>query len=628
VLVGGADVLCLANMAGFDALKATSPGRMAPFSQPCGINIGEAACFWVVENMEQALLRRARLLGRLAGHATTADAYHPTSPDPRGGGVYRTLREALADSGLPLSQIGCINAHGSGTEANDRAESKGIQKFLGEHRVPVVSTKSFFGHCMGATGILETTCQLLAMNAGFIPPTLNFTEPRPGCTLDYVPNEARPADYAAFISANYAFGGNNAAVVVTRWDHPTPPRPRRAGRVVVTGLGTVTAAGVGTARLLEALRDGRTRIAPVTRFPLPARLRSRQAGMVEPFRESAVDRRLDFSSLNDISRYAVSAAKLALDDARLRVGQANADRVGVAMGVCNGTAETAHMDSVFASDTYAGNVSSFSNIVPNSTAGWVSASLQLRGVNCTLAAGPHAGLQSLAYAYEALAEERALAVVAAASDEIYPQTYYNYDTMGFLCRGAEEEDFRIRPEEAKRKVLGEGAAALVLETAAAALERGAPILAEVLGQGMSMDTGGFQEPNLDPEGLCRAIGLALARAGVAPGEIDLLVWAPQGNRQDLKVLEACRSIFGERFADLPLAGSTFTTGFIESASILVSLAATLQALREGTSLWPQKTGLADLDDRQLKAPPRLILAVASSDVGYNFSVVLRSGWSG
>ena len=517
VLVGGADVLCVANMAGFDALKATSTGRMAPFSQPCGINIGEAACFWVVENMEQALLRKARCLGRLAGHATTADAYHPTSPDPRGGGVYRTLRDALADSGLPLEQIGCINAHGSGTEANDRAESKGIQKFLGEHRVPVVSTKSFFGHCMGATGILETTCQLLAMNAGFIPPTLNFTEPRPGCTLDYVPNEARPADYPAFLSANYAFGGNNAAVVVTRWDHPTPPRPRRAGRVVITGLGAVTAAGLGTARLLEALRAGRTCLAPVTRFPLPAQVRSRLAGLVAPFRESAVDRRLDFSSLNDISRYAVSAAKLALDDARLRVGQANADTDRRD----DGGLQRHRRDGPHGQRLRQRHLRRAGGQL-----------LQHRpqldgrlGLGVPAAPGgelhagrrPHAGLQSLAYAYEALAEERALAVVAAAADEIYPQTYYNYDAIGFLYQGAEEEDYRIRPEEAKRKVLGEGAGALVLETATAALERGAPILAEVLGQGMTMDTGGFLTPNLDPDGLVRAIELALDRAGVAPG---------------------------------------------------------------------------------------------------------------
>jgi 3-oxoacyl-[acyl-carrier-protein] synthase II len=397
---------------------------------------------------------------------------------------------------------------------------------------------------------------------------------------------------------------------------------------VVTGLGAVTAAGLGAPRLLEQLRAGAACLAPVTRFPLPPHAGSRLAGLVAPFREAAVDRRLDFSSLNDISRFAVSAVKLAIDDAKLRVGQANADRIGVTMGVCNGTAETAHMDSVFGSDTYAGQVSCFSNIVPNSTAGWVSVSLQLRGVNCTLAAGPHAGLQSLAYAYEALAENRALAVVAAAADEIYPQTYTNYDSIGFLSQGEAEADYRLRPEEPRRKVLGEGAGALVLETAAAAQERGATILAEVLGQGMTMDAGGFLAPNLDPDGLRRAIELALERAGAAPADVDLLVWAPQGNRQDLKVLEACRSVFGARFEQLPLVGSTFTTGFIESASILVSLAATLQALREGTELWPQRTGLPELDGRRLAAPPRLVLAVASSDVGYNFAVLLRNGWAG
>ena len=243
--------------------------------------------------------------------------------------------------------------------------------------MPVVSTKSFFGHCMGVTGILEATCQLLAMNAGFIPPTLNFTEARPGCTLDYVPNEARPADYPAFLSANYAFGGNNAAVVVTRWDHPTPPRPRRAGRVVDhrprdghrgrAGDGP-PAGGVAGRTGLPGAGDP---VPPAGADPLPA-----GGAWCEPFRESAVDRRLDFSSLNDISRYAVSAAKLALDDARLRVGQANADRIGVAMGVCNGTAgdgphgQRLRQRHVRRPASPASRTSS-----ANSTAGWVSASL-------------------------------------------------------------------------------------------------------------------------------------------------------------------------------------------------------------------------------------------------------------
>ena len=625
VLVGGSDALCVANVAGFDAIKATSTGRMSPFSTPPGLNIGEAACFWVVEDLEKAILRQARCRGRLLGHATTSDAYHPTTPDPRGLGVARTLANALADSGLTVADLGCVNAHGTGTEANDKAECKGIAKFLGEHNLPVVSTKSFFGHCMGVTGILEATSQLLAMNENFIPPTLNFSEPRPGCTLDYVPNVAREKKYDAFISANYAFGGNNAAVTISKWDAVAPVREKKNGRVVITGVGAVTSLGLGVPATLAQLRRGTVGLSPVTNFPLAGRT-SRLAGQVAGFSAAQVDRRLDFSVLNPISKFAVSAGRLALENAGLKITPANGDDVGVAMGVCNGSSEMGHMDSVFTSENYAANIPSFSNITANSTAGWVSTQLYLKGVNASLSAGPHAGLQSLAYAFDALAEKRARIMLAGAADEVYGQTFYNYDGMGFLFAGAEENDYRLRLESDKRKVLGEGEAMLVMETAESATARGAKIFAEVLGYGMSMDAEGFLASNLGTAGLKHAVELALSRAGIAPEKIGLLVWAPQGNRQDEKVLKVGAEIFGGRFAQLPLVTTTFNTGYIESASILVSLASALAALDAGTELWPQRTGRPELDHRPLVAPPEFILALASTDFGYNFAAVLRRGW--
>jgi 3-oxoacyl-[acyl-carrier-protein] synthase II len=625
VLVGGSDALCVANVSGFDAIKATSTTRMSPFSNPPGLNIGEAACFWVVEDLEKAILRQARCRGRIVGHATTSDAYHPTTPDPRGLGVARTLTNALADSGLTVADIGCVSAHGSGTEANDKAETKGIAKFLGAQSLPVVSTKSYFGHCMGVTGILEATSQLLAMNENFIPPTLNFSEPRPGCTLDYVPNVPREVKYDAFISANYAFGGNNAAVTITRWDAAVPLRKPKAGRVVITGVGAVTSLGIGVTPLLEQLRQGSVGIGPVARFPLTGQV-SQRAGQVPDFSAAQVDRRLDFSVLNPISKFAVSAGRLALDNAGLKVTPANGDDIGVAMGVCNGSSEMGHMDSVFSSANYAANIPSFSNITSNSTAGWVSSQLYLKGVNTSLSAGPHAGMQSLAYAFDALVEQRARAILAGAADEVYGQTFYNYDGMDFLYAGAEEQDYRLRLEVPKRKVLGEGAAMLVMETAESATARGANILGEVLGYGMSMDAEGFVASNLGTEGLEHAVRLALSRAGVEPEKIGLLVWAPQGNRQDDKVLQVAAKVFGERYAQLPLATTTFNTGYIESASILVSLAATLTTLATGTELWPQRTGLPELDQRKLTAPSEYLLALASTDFGYNFAVVLRRGW--
>jgi 3-oxoacyl-(acyl-carrier-protein) synthase len=179
---------------------------------------------------------------------------------------------------------------------------------------------------------------------------------------------------------------------------------------------------------------------------------------------------------------------------------------------------------------------------------------------------------------------------------------------------------------------------LCLETAARATGRNAPILAEMLGYGMSMDADGFLTPNLGAEGLARAVRLALSRARVPAAAIGLLVWAPQGNRQDLKVLRAAEGIWGSDFPRLPLVTTTFNTGYIESGSILVSLAAALAALETpgGPSpcelptaelLWPQRTGLPELDGRKLERLPEYLLALASTDLGYNFAAVFRRGWN-
>jgi 3-oxoacyl-[acyl-carrier-protein] synthase II len=624
VVLGGSDSLCIANMSGFNGLKAVSTGRTAPFSLPVGLNIGEASVFWVVEEMEHALLRHARLYGKIAGHSRTCDAYHPTSPDPRGDGVFRTLSAALNDAGLRLSDIGCINAHGTGTEANDRAETKGIARFIGPNQIPVTSTKSFFGHCMGTTGLLEATCNLLAMNSGFVPPTLNFTEPRPGCTLDYVPNAARVRDYSAFISANYAFGGNNAAAVITRWDAPLAARKRpEAPKVVITGAGCVTSLGLGVPATLEGLRNGETGIKPAERLGIE-KSRSKNAGLVPEFSAADVDRRLDLSGMNRISAYATAASKLALDNAGLRIGRSNADGVGIVMGVCNGPPEDDHMNSVFSSQDFQPDINCFSNITANSTAGWVSNALCLRGENMTLAPGPHAGIAACAYAFNALRENRADAMVACASDEVYYRMFHNYDMIGFLKLDAAEDLYGMDLSDLRRKVIGEGAAALVMETLDKAKSRNAAVLAEMLSYGMTVDGTEFSGPSLQSGGLAEACETALLRAGISWKDIGLVVWAPQGNIQDRKVLDVLNSRLWNRRPHVPLAGSSFNTGYIETASILVAVACVLAALAEGPALWPQKSGMPEIDNKEIHEVPAHILVCASTDLGYNFAMVLKT----
>jgi 3-oxoacyl-[acyl-carrier-protein] synthase II len=624
VIVGGADALSLANISGFDALKATSTDRTAPFSTPIGLNTGEGSGFWVIENKESVILRNGRWLAEVAGSATTSDAHHQTSPDPRGSGVCQTLTNALADSGVEISRIGCINAHGTGTNANDIAETKGITKFLGDNTVPVVSLKSFLGHCMGAAGILEATCNVLAMNGGFIPPTLNFSDPRPGCNLDYVPNKAREQDYDAFISANYAFGGNNAAVVVTKRDCPRPAKEYPQERVVITGTGMVTSVGLSNDAVLEALRRGDVGIGPIDRLGMHRETKSVKAGLVAEFSASDVDRRLDLSGMNHLSRMAVAASSHALRDAGLRVRPSNAKDVGVVMGVCCGPSEMAHMDSVFTTDNYMADIPAFSAITANSTAGYVSSRLCLKGVNMSLSPGADAGLQSLAYAYEMLFAGRAKAIVAGAADEVYGQTYDNYDRFGYLCRDEQESDYHIRPDQDRLRVLGEGAAMMVMEPRSVAVERDANILAEVLGYGMAMDTENFTETNTSRDGLRFAVQTALERAELDADALDLVVWAPMGNSTDFKVVDIVSETLGERADTVPMVTTTFNTGHIASASILVSLIASLHALRDGnTELWPQRTGLESIDGRTLKQTPNCVLVLAGSDLGYNFATILR-----
>jgi 3-oxoacyl-(acyl-carrier-protein) synthase len=396
-------------------------------------------------------------------------------------------------------------------------------------------------------------------------------------------------------------------------------------KVVITGGGCVTSLGFGVEATLAALRNGATGIAPAARLGNETS-RSKNAGLVGDFAVRDVDRRLDFTGMNRISMYAAAASKLALDNAGLRVGRGNADDVGVAMGVCNGPPEEDHMNSVFSTPDFQPDINCFSNITANSTAGWVSNALCLRGENMTLSPGPHAGVASCAYAYNALLENRASAMVACASDEVYYRMFHNYDMIGFLKQDEAETDYRLDLSEPKRKVIGEGAAALVLETLDNARLRGAPqVLGEVLSYGMTADGNEFSGPSLSPEGLDAACETALGRARLSWRDIGLAVWAPQGNGQDKKALDVLDSRLWSLGQKVPLVGTTFNTGYIETASILVGVACALASLRRGAALWPQKSGLPAIDGKELSSVPTHILVLASTDLGYNFAMVLKTG---
>ena len=226
VLTGGAEA-CVTPMGigGFAVMKALStrndePERASrPFTASRdGFVAGEGAGILVLEERERALARGARIYAEVIGGATSADAHHITAPAPGGAGAVRCIRWALRDAGIEAEQIGYVNAHGTSTPANDLNETQAFKAVWGTREAvpPVSSTKSMTGHTLGAAGAIEGIATVQALASGVLPPTRNYDDPDPELDLDYIPNEARAQQVEVALSVNFAFGGQNAAVVFRR----------------------------------------------------------------------------------------------------------------------------------------------------------------------------------------------------------------------------------------------------------------------------------------------------------------------------------------------------------------------------------------------------------------------------
>jgi nodulation protein E len=222
-LAGGSEApFSLGSLRGWEGVRVMAPDTCRPFSRDRkGMVLGEGGAVAVLETEERARARGARIYGEIAGFGMSSDAAHITQPSETGAA--RAMEAALRDAGVSREAVGYVNAHGTGTTANDVTETQAIRRVFGGHadRLAVSSTKSMHGHALGAAGALELAATLLALHDGILPPTANFTEPGPGCDLDYVPNQAREARVGAALSNSFAFGGLNAVLCVRRWPSTT-----------------------------------------------------------------------------------------------------------------------------------------------------------------------------------------------------------------------------------------------------------------------------------------------------------------------------------------------------------------------------------------------------------------------
>ena len=219
-VTGGAEA-CIAfgTMKGWEALRVLAPDTCRPFSRDRkGLVIGEGAAAIVIETLEHAQQRAANILGEIVGFGMSADAGDLLSPDA--SGMLRAINAALTDGGLSASDIQYVNAHGTGTAANDETETQALKRAFGAHTGSLVmsSNKSMIGHALGAAGALELVATLMTLKDGVVPPTVNYLGPDPACDIDCVPNEARRMTVDAALSNSFAFGGLNAVLAVKRFN--------------------------------------------------------------------------------------------------------------------------------------------------------------------------------------------------------------------------------------------------------------------------------------------------------------------------------------------------------------------------------------------------------------------------
>jgi 3-oxoacyl-[acyl-carrier-protein] synthase II len=225
MLAGGAhSMIHPFGVTGFNLLTALSTRNDAPqrASRPFdlhrdGFVLGEGSGMLVLEELEHARRRGARIHAELTGYGSTADAFRVTDCHPEGRGAIACMRAALADARLAPAEVGYINAHGTSTKINDLVETLAVKKVFGEHarRVPMSSSKSMLGHLIGAAGAVELVICVLALRQGVLPPTINYETPDPACDLDYIPNTAREARARHALSNSFGFGGQNTALIVS-----------------------------------------------------------------------------------------------------------------------------------------------------------------------------------------------------------------------------------------------------------------------------------------------------------------------------------------------------------------------------------------------------------------------------
>ncbi|MDR1213413.1 MAG: beta-ketoacyl-[acyl-carrier-protein] synthase family protein [Propionibacteriaceae bacterium] len=585
VVAGGVDPLAHLAFAGFSSLGALTQLHCAPYTRSDGLNLGEGAGFLILEEYDRAVARGARIHAELIGFGLSADAYHPTAPDPRGKGALMAVNSALRLAGTDSSAVDYVNGHGTGTPANDSGELKTLLSLgQGQGQVPMSSTKSMIGHTLGAAGAVEAVVAVLSLDHQRLHPTYVPPDPaaREGLAklqqagrIDVIPDSARTTAVDLAISNSFAFGGNNACVVLARPGVAQPTAVTTARRsqsdLIVTGLAATAGSAVTTEAVRAACGSGdqlyrdRVELEDGSSFPV---------GLPDPRRLcEGVNPRI-LRRLDPLGRLAVHAFAQLLKQRRLTPAQLAGTGVIFATGIGPLSTVEAFQRGLIVNGQ--GDSRLFPNTVMNAAAGHVAVTFGLHGPTATVCAGGTSGISALHLASQLLRNRSCDRIAVIAADETPDCLLAGYSRYrGYLS------STELTPYGNTGVVYSSGSVALLLEASDEAVPDALP-LARVLGIGMASDGSGSGGFSTDDEAWGRSFASAIGRAGLTPADLDLVVAAAYGRDRTDSIEQAALGRLGLR-ADVPVIAPRGVTGYLESASpLLGTLIATW--LRQGDSL--------------------------------------------
>lgn len=478
VIAAGFDALSTFVWLGLGALRTMTQDLVRPFdSHRTGTLFSEGAGVIVLESGRHAASRGASLLAEYMGGATNNNAFHITAPAKKGAGSAAVMRAALSDAGLAATDIDHVNMHGTGTIANDITEAQAVQDVFGAHanRMPVTSIKSGLGHMLGAAGAAEAIASVMTVLENKIPPTINCLDQDPECDVPVVKDKPLTKRVARVLSNSAGIGGCNSALIFAKPGVSTAGEQHTPRRVVITGLGPVSAIGVGKDDFFEGLAMGDDGISDDSSYKLDT-LAPVAAGEIFDFVLK------DYFSkpkgyLDRATQFAFAGAALALQDADMSLPSPRGERCGIALATETGCLETA---GKFYADYLAKGVRFvkpilFPHTYSNTSISMLAIEYGLRGPHLAFASGEAAGSQAIQAAAEKIRMGRADIMVTGGMEALSREYLAALSAAGFLDKKGVSAPF---DRDASGIVCGEGAAILVLEDFEHAAARGARIYGE------------------------------------------------------------------------------------------------------------------------------------------------------